>query len=101
MIQGHRPSGYFVTYNKDGRKIEGETRQCSHCQYTWIYKPDKFLDSLLPKKRKKRGICLHCMGLICGRKECMKSCAPFSEITQDDTKWGKYALTEAGVYIKI
>ena len=99
MIKGHKPSGYFITHDRNGNKIETETRSCSHCQYTWIYKPDKYVDSLLPKKRRQRGFCFHCRGLLCGRKQCMKSCAPFSELTISNDK--RYKLTEEGIYIKI
>ena len=97
MIKGYKPNGYFVTYDRNGKRIEGETRQCSHCQYSWIYKPDQFLDGLLPKKRKQRGICLHCMGLLCGRKVCMESCAPFSEVVMDE----RYKPTPEGIYVKV
>lgn len=106
MIKGHKPSGHWVTYDKFGRKIEGESRSCSHCQYTWTYLPDSEWKNsrywqVIPKfeRKKKRAICLHCMGLVCGRPECMKSCAPFSEITLNDYK--NFNLTKEGVYIKI
>ena len=97
MIKGYKPSGYFVTYDRDGKKIEGETRQCTHCQYSWVYKPDKFLDGLLPKKRRQRGFCLYCRGLLCGRPTCMKSCAPFTEVWEDK----RYKYNESGIYVKV
>ena len=109
MITGYRPSSYFETYDKKGNKITGEGRSCSHCQYSWVYVPDSepmdspYIQVLPPwerprKKRKQRGFCLHCRGLLCGRKQCMKSCAPFSELTINEDK--KYKLTEEGVYVK-
>lgn len=40
------------------------------------------------------------MGLLCGRPECMKSCAPFVNIAQDDSDLKKYTLNREGIYIK-
>lgn len=60
-IRGERPNGYFVTFAGDGIKIEGETRQCAHCQYTWEYKPGS---------GRKYGLCLSCNGIICGNSWC-------------------------------
>ena len=66
MLQKNRPSGYFSTFNvESGKKIEGETRQCIHCQYTWIYQPGS---------GRKRGWCIRCQGLLCGQYNCMKYC---------------------------
>jgi hypothetical protein len=87
MITGRKPSGYFVTADGDGRKIEGETRQCIHCGYTWEYHPGSGI---------VRGWCLKCNGFVCAREECLKeqfrmtsqfkqdtgkmrSCIPFEE----------------------
>ena len=87
MIHGHNPSGYFVTADGDGHRIEGETRQCIHCLFTWEYKPGSKI---------QRGYCLKCGGFICARAECMaeqlrfiemmrvqynqtRSCVPFEE----------------------
>ena len=61
MIRGYKPNGYFRKGVADGKVVEGETRSCSHCQYTWEY---------VPGSGHQRGICLNCMGLICGRPEC-------------------------------
>jgi len=56
MILGHKPSGYVVTFDKNGNKIEQETRQCIHCQKTWIYQPGS---------KRKYGFCLKCFGIVC------------------------------------
>ena len=61
MIHGHKPSSYFVTFDGEGRKIEGECRQCVHCQYTWEYHPGSGV---------QRGYCLECGGFVCARPEC-------------------------------
>lgn len=61
MIRGDKPSGYFRTATGDGITIEGETRCCSHCGYTWEYQPGS---------GSRRGFCLKCRGLICARPEC-------------------------------
>lgn len=63
MIHGHKPSGYTVTQDESGCRIEGETRQCVHCQFTWIYQPGS---------GDRRGWCLNCNGFVCAREECMK-----------------------------
>ena len=62
MIHGHKPNGYYVTATGEGHKIEGETRQCVHCQYTWQYRPGSGIT---------RGYCLSCDGFMCGRDECL------------------------------
>lgn len=89
MIKGYKPSGYFVTIDKNGNKVEGETRQCVHCQFTWEY---------IPGSGRERGFCLNCRGLLCGAKACMQHCAPFSEIAQQGYK--EYELTDGGVFVK-
>lgn len=76
MIRGNKPSGYLATIDN---KVFGETRQCAHCQKTWIY---------IPGSGARRGVCLKCTGLLCGAKECMSACAPFSEIVEaDDSRY--------------
>lgn len=62
MIQGHKPSGYIETGTAEGGRVERETRQCCHCQYTWIYKPGS---------GDRRGYCLKHNGFLCARDECM------------------------------
>jgi hypothetical protein len=62
MIRGQKPNGYFVTTDADGKKIEGETRQCVHCQFQWIYRPGS---------GDRRGYCLKCGGFVCARPECI------------------------------
>lgn len=70
MIVGHKPAGHVVFYDAKGNKIERETRQCVHCQKTWIYQPGS---------KRKYGFCLKCYGIICA--ECaMKECnGPFEK----------------------
>jgi hypothetical protein len=61
VITGYRPNGYFETATKDGQKIQGETRQCCHCQATWEYRPGSGT---------RRGWCLKCNGFLCGQPAC-------------------------------
>lgn len=62
MIHGvNKASGYGVHYTAEGHKIEEETRQCCHCQYTWVYKHGSGI---------RRGYCTKHDGWVCGRKEC-------------------------------
>lgn len=62
MIVGHKPNGYFSTFDAHGLKIEGETRQCIHCQKTWQY---------VPGSGDRRGWCCRCMGFICAEPACL------------------------------
>jgi hypothetical protein len=77
-IQGHKPSGYFVTADGEGHRIEGETRQCCHCQYTWEYHPGLEGPKRPPRLGKdqmsegQRGWCLKHGGFLCGRADCFE-----------------------------
>lgn len=62
MIHGDKAAGYFETHNGQGYKIEGEVRQCVHCQFLWEYKPGSGT---------RRGYCMKCQGLMCARPECI------------------------------
>lgn len=87
MIHGHKPGGYFVTGDGEGHRVEGESRQCVHCQFIWEYRPGS---------GSVRGYCLNCDGFLCARSECfldqkrmlelylqqtgkVRSCMPFEE----------------------
>lgn len=61
MIHGHKPNGYFATSNGEGYSIQGECRQCVHCQFTWEYQPGSGT---------RRGYCLKHDGFLCARPEC-------------------------------
>ena len=78
MIVGHKPSGYYETYDENGKKIEGEHRQCVHCQYTWEYKPGSGT---------VRGWCNSCYGFVCAREECLKQ--QFDLVRQYQLETGK------------
>ena len=74
-ITGHKPSGHFHTFDPSGRKVEGETRQCCHCERTWVYMPqDSRLIRVLvnphQEVKKERGFCLLCHGLVCAEADC-------------------------------
>lgn len=90
MIRGHKPAGHVVTYDDCGKKIERELRQCCHCQYTWIYEPGSGI---------KRGFCLKCMGLLCGRQECFNNCAPFFDVRMQDDKAYQFQ-DSTGLYVR-
>lgn len=74
-----RPSGYFQVFNPDtGVWEDGETRQCVHCAYQWIYSPKGAFDRLLIGKPVIRGTCTKCWGLVCARPHCLaQGCVPF------------------------
>ena len=69
---GKRASSYdkVVDPTLPGGYIENEYRQCAHCGYHWLYKPGS---------GKKRGICLQCGGLTCGKMECEIKCEPLEQ----------------------
>ncbi len=108
MITGYKPSGYFTTSTGDGIRVEGETRVCSHCQYTWEYRPGSGIT---------RGLCLLCRGLLCGRPECAaqqqrilasfpdktRSCMPWTDMVQRQrdryAKDPRYDVTPSGIVI--
>ncbi len=62
MIHGHKPNGYITTFDASGKKIEGETRMCVHCQKMWTYTPGSGVT---------RGWCLDCDGFICAEPQCL------------------------------
>lgn len=70
MIIGHKASGYLVTADRNGNKVERETRQCVHCQATWVYQPGS---------KRRYGFCLKCHGVICGNPECQQCKGPFEK----------------------
>ncbi len=61
MIQGHKPAAWTSTLNDSGQAVEGEQRQCCHCQALWTYQPGSGTT---------RGYCLSCDGWLCGRPAC-------------------------------
>lgn len=60
-IRGDKPNGYFIKTGTDGKIIQGETRQCAHCQFTWEYRPGS---------GRRYGMCLSCHGIICDNVRC-------------------------------
>ena len=62
------PSGYLVD---GGNRVIAEYRQCAHCQFTWEYAPGS---------GNRRGVCLKCMGLLCGGAKCLAGCVPIRAI---------------------
>lgn len=66
MIHGHKPNGYVErAVSGDGVRETGETRQCCHCQFMWVYQPD------WGKPKALRGWCLKHEAYICARPECL------------------------------
>lgn len=68
MIRGHKPNGHFVTFDGDGHKIEGESRQCVHCQKIWTYRPGSGIT---------RGWCFKHGGWLCGEQACIDQQSKF------------------------
>ena len=61
MIHGHKPNGFSTTFDASGKKLEGETHQCVHCQKMWSYRPGSKIT---------RGYCLRCGGFVCAEAPC-------------------------------
>ena len=82
-----RNSGYFKSGN-----VEGETQQCCHCAYTWVYKPGSGM---------RHAVCRKCWGFTCSKKVCMTECIPQEK--QIEFMEGKhqndYIMTEGGLII--
>jgi hypothetical protein len=114
MIHGYKANGYSVTTDGSGRKIEGETRQCVHCQFIWDY---------VPGSGRQRGWCIGCQGIICARPECIAEqqrltagthlhCLPFEERNKriegklekglpiPEMDLTNYQVTQSGIIIK-
>lgn len=116
MIHGRKESGYYVTADGDGHKIEGETRQCIHCQYLWEYGPNR----PDPFHKTTRGYCIKHQGFICCRPDCVTKfgLAPSCTAFEDEVKaiaeklskgapvpemgllGGDYTTTQSGLVIK-
>jgi hypothetical protein len=52
----------------DGREV-ADTLTCVHCDLTWIRQPGS---------GRKRGWCMNCGGVTCGKRECSE-CIPFEK----------------------
>lgn len=88
MIHGYKPAFYFEKgVGSDGKTVQGEGRQCIHCQFCWEY---------VPGSGRPYGYCITCGGFICARPEChaqqqrwiadwegrtgkIRTCIPFDE----------------------
>jgi hypothetical protein len=68
----HSLSGLLISVPKDGGPtITQETVTCKHCSYTWVFKPGS---------GRRRGFCMRCNGITCGRPECnAHGCVPFEQ----------------------
>lgn len=87
MITGHKPNGYYTKGTANGLTVEGESRQCVHCQALWEYQPGSGT---------VRGWCLKCNGFLCNQPSCAReqqrliarfpdqtrSCMPFADWNQ-------------------
>lgn len=110
MINGYKPNGYFTTGSDWGRQIQGETRQCVHCQFVWRYNPGS---------GDVRGYCTRHDGFVCNREQCYRTqreriaslgdwpfgCISFNDYNayQFEKLLGnrKYEVTTAGVFVPV
>ena len=70
----------YETGELTGKTIfEGYLRQCTHCQYTWTYKPGSGV---------LRGFCNRCNGWTCGRFQC-QTCYHKEKRIEDRETTGK------------
>lgn len=63
-----------------GQEPRGDTMMCVHCQKHWIIEPGSGM---------KRGFCLRCNGVTCGKQACETVCIPFEkalEMTENPNK---------------
>lgn len=60
---------YQVLDRASGREVEaGQTLLCAHCQAMW---------EVQPGSGRRRGWCYRCADHLCGRPECLATCAPW------------------------
>lgn len=59
-----REHGYLL--NADGNEI-ASTHQCCHCGMHF---------EIVKGSGVQRGVCLKCMGVVCGKRECVAGCVP-------------------------
>lgn len=119
MIQGRKPNGYTLSFTAEGKRVEAETRQCVHCQFSWTYGdlhlPEE-MDELFGHPT-RRGYCCRCRGWLCARTVCIQEQVRLTGNTADcisyqdrvDRLWDKVAkhfplaedltITAAGVVI--
>lgn len=72
-----REAGYIITTPHDGsRETVVGTFQCCHCQRHWTPQPGS---------GKKRGFCLKCMKVTCGREKC-DACVPAEQWLENAEK---------------
>lgn len=112
MIRGHKPSAWTSTLNDSGQHVEGEQRQCVHCQVCWT--PSAGSGT-------RRGYCLHCDGWLCGRDACAqfqqfllrrfsylpgssdRHCIPYTDyverLREEFQHHPLYTLTPAGIVV--
>lgn len=90
MIRGAKPNGYTLSFSREGKRIEAETRQCVHCQFMWTRgEPHTEEMVALLGRETRRGYCLRCNGFICCRAVCIQmqlrltgnstDCIPFED----------------------
>ena len=72
-----RPDGYVSVVGPLELEMEGDTRQCCHCQMHWVVKVGS---------GKLRGFCRSCMGSVCGKRKCMTECVPAEKMLEDMEK---------------
>ena len=69
-----RPAGYIQVTGPLGVEEEGETVQCVHCEMHW---------KIVPGSGRKRGYCLNCDGLTCGKQACETKCVPAEKMIEE------------------
>lgn len=69
---GRQEAGVIIVADPDVGIQEHSTRQCVHCQKTWIY---------IPGSGKIRGWCNNCQGFICGPG--CEECVPAEQMIEN------------------
>lgn len=96
MKRLERPNGYFSTIDPvSGQRIEGETRNCVHCGFMWIYNPSESFKKQITGEEQPvtRGKCLGCFGLVCARPECLRTgCVPMMKQIEEMEKTATSSL---------
>lgn len=74
-------SGILVSTPQDSdRVVTADTVACIHCGYNWVWQPGS---------GKRRGFCMKCNGLVCGRPACVQLGCVHREQLLDNIEAGK------------
>ena len=82
----YRVDGYGIGTTFDGKIVEMDSLQCCHCNCHYHVQPGS---------GKRRGFCLLCMDVTCGKEACLP-CVPFERKLEAQERREKLFLAMQG-----